>query len=188
VDKENTLIRRAQAGDESAWAGVIAAHQEAMFRLACLISGDPADAEDITQEAIIRAYRALGRFDAARPARPWLLGITRNLARNRLRSARRYLNALTRAAREMPPTPDLETARDRRWLASRTWDAVKRLPGPAQEVIALRYFLECSVAETADALGVAEGTVKSRLSRALERLRALIEVEFPELKDGFPGE
>lgn len=181
---ELELIRRAQAGDEVAWIVLVQAHQEALFRLAYLLLGSADDAEDVAQDALIRAYRNLGRFDATRPLRPWLLQITRNLAFNQQRSARRYLAAVTRwwqqtgAGTNHQDAPD-STSAD----ADLLWQAVRSLAQADQEVIYLRYFLELSVAETADALEVAEGTVKSRLSRALRRLRVVVEREYPTLRE-----
>lgn len=160
-------------------------HQEPVFRLAYLLLGDPDDAEDVAQDAFIRAYQALDRFDTSRPVRPWLMSIAANLARNRLRSAGRYLAALQRMVRLDPDSangvakasahgPDVPTL----------WQAVRRLSAPDQEIIYLRYFMEMPESETAAALGIAPGTVKSRLHRALGRLRAVVEKEFPELREG----
>ncbi len=85
---EAEQILLARQGDVSAWEAVVMAHQQAVFRLAYLVLGDPDDAEDITQETFIRAYFALGRFDVHRALRPWLLSIAANLARNQRRPAR----------------------------------------------------------------------------------------------------
>src|SRR5688572_27170151 len=70
---EGDMVRRVRQGDAAAWEWVMQQHQEAVFRLAYLILSDPDDAEDVAQEAFIRAYHALGRFDLDRPLRPWLL-------------------------------------------------------------------------------------------------------------------
>ena len=78
---EADLIARARAGESAAWEALAREHQQAVFRLAYLILGDPADADDVAQEAFIRAYHALDRFDTSRAARPWLLSIAANLAR-----------------------------------------------------------------------------------------------------------
>lgn len=177
---ETDLISQARAGDHGAWERLVRAHQQPVFRLAYLLLADADEADDVAQETFIRAHHGLAGFDAGRELRPWLLRIAANLAHNRRRSLRRYLAALQRAFAGAPTAaepPDLcgEEARA-------LWQAIRRL-GPAdQEVIYLRYFLELSEAEAARALGVARGTVKSRLSRALARLRTLIEREFPDLR------
>ena len=176
---ESTLIRHAANGDASAWEPLVQTHQQAVFRLAYLLLGDPDDAEDIAQETFLRAWNHLKRFDQTRPLKPWLLSITANLARNRRRSAGRYLAALTRAFRDEPVPASVEDKNTQYMEANDLWKAVQNLRGPDQQVVYLRYFMDLSVAETANVLQVAEGTVKSRLSRALEKLRAIIKQEFP---------
>ncbi|MEO5886491.1 MAG: RNA polymerase sigma factor [Anaerolineales bacterium] len=176
---EPTLVRHAANGDSSAWEPLVQTHQQAVFRLAYLLLGDPDDAEDIAQETFLRAWNHLKRFDQTRPLKPWLLSITANLARNRQRSAGRYLAALTRAFRDEPAPASVEDKSAQYMEANDLWKAVKNLREPDQQVVYLRYFMDLSVAETADVLQVAEGTVKSRLSRALEKLRAIIKQEFP---------
>jgi RNA polymerase sigma-70 factor, ECF subfamily len=185
---EPDLIRRARAGDAAAWEQLITTHQEAVFRLAYLMLGDPAEAEDAAQEALIRASRALTRFDESRPLRPWLLKIVSNQARNRRRAAGRYVAAIRRALLAEPepaihPAAEHDTLSDARDL----WAAVRRLEPRDQEIVYLRYFLEIPVTETAETLGVPEGTVKSRLSRALARLRDVIVREFPALREDAPA-
>ncbi|MCZ7573186.1 MAG: sigma-70 family RNA polymerase sigma factor [Ardenticatenaceae bacterium] len=186
---ESTLIARARQGDGAAWETLVRQHQEAAFRLAYLLLGDAVEAEDVAQEAFIRAFRALDRFDTARPFRPWLLRIAANLARNRRRAIGRYLTAVRRLVRATPePTTTVESRSQQAWSAQILWRAVRRLGRTDQEVIYLRYFLELSEAEAAEALGVARGTIKSRLHRALERLRTVVEREFPALQEGFDDE
>lgn len=181
---EPELVRQARAGDTAAWEQLVLAHQEAVFRLAYLILGDPADAQDAAQDALIRAYWALSSFDESRPLRPWLLTIAANQARNRRRAAWRYVQALQRSLRAEPDAA-LGTAPDPadRDEGNELWQAVRRLNPADQEVIYLRYFLEVPVTETAQTLGVPEGTVKSRLNRALGRLREVITHDFPALRE-----
>ncbi len=130
-----------------------------------------ADAEDACQEAFTKAYRALGRFKSGAPFRPWLLRIVTNEARNRIRSNARHENLAMRAVSgihmaESDPADWLLANEARRRLLG----AVEALPTQDREIIVYRYFLELPVVETAAALSIAEGTVKSRLARALERL------------------
>ena len=162
------------------------AHQEPVFRLAYLFLGDPDDADDITQETFLRAYHNLKRFDRTRPLRPWLLSIAANLARNRHRSVARYLAALTRSFRAEPRASlDLERHAAHHQDAPHLWEAVRQLNTDDQQIIYLRFFLDLSTAEAAQALRVAEGTVKSRLNRAVGRLRLIIKNDFPNLSEGF---
>lgn len=185
---ESDLVASARQGEASGWEGLVQQHQTAVFRLAYLLLGDPDDAQDVAQEAFIRAYQALARFDASRPMRPWLLRITANLARNRRRSLGRYVAALQRSLRAEPgPALQVEQAAAQRLEAQALWQAVQRLSRADQEVIYLRYFLELPEAEMASALEVAPGTVKSRLHRALQRLRAVVDEDFPSLREKFVG-
>ncbi len=179
---EAELIRRARTGDDAAITLLVEQHQEAVFRLAYLLLGDAGDADDVAQETFLHAFRSLDRFDASRPLRPWLLTITRNLARNRWRSMKRYLAMARRAGRSVDEIiRRTEPDEIRRWEAQALREAVARLDTADQEVIYLRFFLEMSVEETADVLNVAPGTVKSRLHRALSRLRGVVAADFPVL-------
>ena len=176
-----TLIAQARQGDDAAWTQLVRAHQEPAFRLAYLILGDADDAEDVAQEAFVRAYLKLETFDDKRPFRPWILGIAANLARNRKRSIGRYWHALRRwwQNQEEPATSSNPLAR--RADAEMLWQAVQQLRPNAQEIVYLRYFLDLSEAETSETLGIPKGTVKSRLNRALTQLRGIITRDFPEL-------
>ena len=185
---EADLIGRARRGDEAAWEALVREHQQPIFRLAYLLLGDADEADDVAQEAFIRAFRALKSFDETRPVRPWLLRIAANLAHNRRRSVRRYLAALGRMARAEPePMTFIGERSGEQWEAQTLWQAVRRLNRAEQEIIYLRYFLDLSEAETAAALEVPAGTVKSRLHRAMSRLRGVVQAEFPALREGREG-
>jgi RNA polymerase sigma-70 factor (ECF subfamily) len=168
---EQELIARARAGDTVAYAALVRAHQDIAFRTAMLITGHAHDAEEAAQDGFLKAWRALGRFRAGEPLRPWLLAIVANEARNRRRAAGRRQHLVLRAAAEAGTDGEAvegEPRLDRDTLVA----ALGRLAPKDRTVIACRYVLELSEAETAATLGVARGTVKSRLSRALDRLRA----------------
>ena len=183
------IVRLACQGDEIAWETLVRAHQTPVFRLAYLLLGSADEAEDVTQETFIRAYRSLGRFDTQRPLRPWLFKIAANLARNQHRSMGRYLAALGRlfhTERGAIGTP-VEAQGDKHQQAEDLWRAVQALGVADQQIIYLRYFLDLSVDETAQVTGLVQGTVKSRLHRALERLRKVIEKDFPALRDWSDG-
>jgi RNA polymerase sigma-70 factor, ECF subfamily len=171
---ETDLIKRAQRGDTHAYEELVHAYQGIAFRTAYVIARDASDAEDATQDGFVRAWRALGRFREGAPFRPWLLRIVANEARNRRRSAGRRAHLALRAATETPsgdaaPSPEaaLLTAEQRAGLLA----AVEELPEDQRAVVALRYFVGLSEHEVGEALGVPQGTVKSRTARALERLR-----------------
>jgi len=180
---EPDVVHSARQGNQAAWSTLVQEHQEGVFRLAYLLVGDADEAEDIAQEVFIRAFRMLHRFDPARPLRPWLLRITSNLARNHLRSAGRYLGALRRLSRadSDQKVASAEQEQWQQWEVQALWRAVRRLSVKDQQVIYLRFFLDLSLADVAETLGIPSGTVKSRLHRALARLRAILEQEFPML-------
>ncbi len=150
------------------------------MRTAYLACGDAAEAEDAAQEGFLKAYAALGRFRPDAPFRPWILRIVANEARNRRRSAGRRAGLALRMAEDRPtvdaaPSPEaavLATEARRDLLA-----ALERLGDDDRMIIGCRYLLELSEAETAAALGIPRGSAKSRLSRALGRMRALMAVE-----------
>ena len=175
---ESALIARAQRGDGDAYEEIVQRYQQIAFRTAYVITGSSADAEDAAQEGFVKAYRALDRFRLDADLRPWLLRIVANEARNRVRSSGRRHQLelrLTEGYRpgDAAPSPEavaIASDERRRLLAM-----VNALSEEDRLVIASRYFLQLSGEETAVALGVAEGTVKSRLSRALARLRARVE-------------
>src|SRR5229473_462626 len=175
---DGDLFTRAQRGDKVAYEEIVRRYQEVAFRTAYVITGSSADAEDAAQEGFVKAYRALATFRAGAEPRPWLLRIVANEARNRARSAgRRHQLELRLAERFRPgdaaPSPEAAAvaAEDRGRLLAH----VNGLSEEDRQVIASRYFLELSGEETAAALGIPEGTVKSRLSRALVRLRERVE-------------
>jgi RNA polymerase sigma-70 factor (ECF subfamily) len=156
-----------------------------------VITGSTADAEDAAQEAFVKAYAALPRFRPGAPFKPWLLTIVANEARNRRRAAGRRANLVLRVAGQAAgagaaPSPEAaaEAGEQRRLLV----EAIGRLPERDRDVIACRYLLGLSEAEAADVLGVARGTVKSQLSRALGRLRSAMGEAEPAGAGGGGGE
>jgi RNA polymerase sigma factor (sigma-70 family) len=134
--------------------------------------------EEAVQEAFVKAYYALPRFREESPFRPWLLTIVANEARNRRKSAARRSRLALRVAEDRPSgdaAPSPEAAVLEREDRERLVDAVSRMRDEDRLVIGCRYFLALSERETAAALGIPAGTVKSRLARALKRLRATLE-------------
>ena len=156
-------------------------HQTIAFRTAWVITRSAADAEEAAQDGFVKAHAALARFREGSPFRPWLLAIVANEARNRVRGSGRHVRLAQRVAEERRPddaVPSPEAALLDSERRAELLDAIERLPEPAQQAVACRYLLELSEAETAAVLDCPRGTVKSRLARALDRLRAeLSEVE-----------
>jgi RNA polymerase sigma factor (sigma-70 family) len=172
--EEPDLIARARGGDSAAFAQLVQQYEELAFRTAFLIARDAAEAEDAAQEAVVKAYYALDRFRPEAAFRPWLLEIVANTARNRRRAAGRRTQLAQRASSAFmitgaDPSPEAAALAEeqRRELLAH----VNQLHDDDRLAIACRYFLDLSEAETAAAMGCAPGTVKSRLSRAMQRLR-----------------
>jgi len=168
---EGELVALARDGDGDAYASLVRAHQDIAFRTAMLITQDAAEAEEAAQDAFVKAWRGLARFRPGEPLRPWLLTIVANEARNRRRSAGRRSALALRAV-----APDSEGgSAEAQVIAGESRAALlagmAKLRPDDRLVLGCRFLLELSEAETAAALGVRQGTVKSRTSRALARLR-----------------
>ncbi len=182
------LAERARRGDIDAYEALIATYQQVAFRVAYLITRDEGEAQDAVQDAFVRAYYALDRFRSGASFKPWLLRIVSNQARNRRRSAGRRLDLATRVGANRPsgdaaPSPEGTVLADED--KDRLLAAVNKLKEEDRLIISYRYFLELSEAETAALMRRPKGTVKSRLSRALARLREQLEpaADFAEAED-----
>ena len=177
-EDDRELFARAQRGDMAAYEEIVKRYQQVAFRTAYVITRSAADAEDATQQGFIKAHRALGSFRTGAEPRPWLLQIVANEARNRVRSAGRRHQLELRLAEGYRPggaAPSPEAAAVASEDSARLLGLVNALSDEDRLVITSRYLLELSGGETAATLGIPEGTVKSRLSRALTRLRARVE-------------
>ncbi len=167
------LVRRARQGDTTAYEELVRRHQAVAQRAAWLVTGSREEAADATQDGLVKAWRALARFREEAEFRPWLVRIVVNTARNRRRAAWRFEAMRARAAGEprTEATGSAEAIALGRDEVDELIAAVRRLPERHRIVVGCRYLLDLSEAETAVVLGVPVGTVKSRLSRALHRLR-----------------
>jgi len=163
-------VIRARAGDQDAYAVLVARYSALAYRTAFLLGAGP-NAEDVVQEAFVKGFRALKAFRPDGLFRPWLLRIVANEAHNLHRSARRRAALELRVADDPVDRRDPESAAIDGAARRALLDAVRALPEKDALVVTCRYFLELSEAETATMLGWPQGTVKSRLSRALAKLR-----------------
>ena len=179
---EAILIARCAAGDEVACTELVAEHQRMVFQLAIHLLGDREEALDLSQEVFLNVFRTIGRFRGQSALRTWIYRIVINQARNRQRWWRRRHRAEQVSLeerienREFLPPADALAEPDRMFgrkeLASRIWQALTALPFDQRTAIVLREIDGLSYDEIAFSLGVAVGTVKSRLTRAREALRA----------------
>ncbi|HEY3258879.1 MAG TPA: sigma-70 family RNA polymerase sigma factor [Pseudonocardiaceae bacterium] len=165
-------MARTLDGDLDAYAGLVARYTAVAHR-AAVLAGAGDDAEDVVQEAFVKAFRKLQTFRLGQPFRPWLLRIVLNEASNARRSLRRRealaLRANHRGHIEGPEAGVLGEERRHALLA-----AVRALPDRDRLVLSCRFFLELTEAETAHVLGWPIGSVKSRTARALAKLRSTV--------------
>ena len=168
-----------RAGDREAYAELVRRHAPVALRAASLL-GAGADAEDVVQEAFFKAYARLDRYRDGAPFRPWLLRIvtneTRNLQRGAGRRRERERVSWERTERLLTSPGPLDSAlsSERRRSLIR---ALRLLPERDRQVVVCRYLMDLDERESATVLGWPRGTVRSRLSRALRRLEALLEEE-----------
>lgn len=173
ADTEQRLVVLAKRGDVEAYGQLVTRYQALAQRTAYVILRDADAAQDAAQEAFVKAYRSIDRFREGAPLRPWLLRIVANEAINRAKSAGRHRHAdlavAETEASDPVASPEAQAlAGERRELLVR---ALNDMREDDRIVIAYRYFFDLTEAEMAEALGIARGTVKSRLSRAVSRLR-----------------
>lgn len=162
------ILTNIQEDARERFAAAVTAHRHAMYRAARVLLDSDADAEDAVSEATLRAWQAFGRLRDESSLKGWLIKITVNCAYEHQRRGARVTY-----------TDDLEPlaggAEDRHDFT--LWDAVCRLPEDYRVATVLYYYEDMTTAEIAKALGVREGTVRSRLARARKRLRTLLEEE-----------
>jgi RNA polymerase sigma-70 factor (ECF subfamily) len=186
---EAAAVASAVAGDSAAFGVLVERYQQAAFRTAWLLLRDSHAAEDVAQEAFVRAYRQLSTFRREEAFRPWLLRIVHNLALNEIRSRKRRggmldrLRIATPRVAEEPPHRQVEAADE----SSQLLRAIDELPEDDRIVLHLRYFMELPEREIAATIGRPAGTVKSRLHRASQRLRHVIETKYPHLREAADG-
>ncbi len=188
LNTESAEIAAAARGDAASFGALVERYQEPAFRAAYLLLRDAPAAEDVAQEAFVRAYRQLHTFRRDAPFRPWLMRIVQNLALNELRARKRRGGLVERAEPESPSiaeAPDAQVAAADE--ASALLRAMDELPPDDRTVLHLRYFLELPEREIAAAIGRPAGTVKSRLHRASKRLRQVIETKYPGLRERTDG-
>jgi len=170
------LITRARLGDVVAYEEIVRRYQDVALRTAYLVCPET-DADDAVQDAFLKAYAALPRFRDGAPLRPWLLRIVTNESRNRRRAAGRRQGLALRAAAVSgdgplgATVPGPEGAVIAAETRAELLAAISSLRDDDREILGARFLLDLSEAETAETLGVPRGTVKSRTSRALARLR-----------------
>lgn len=178
------LVQQCAAGDENACARLVTDHQRMVYQLALHLVGDHQEALDISQEVFLRVFRTLAQFRGQSTLRTWIYRIVVNQTSNRLRWWRRRhraqqvaLEQHTEAHGDLPEVRNFaqpDRVLQQQEVAGRVWGALEKLPFDQRAVIVLREIDGLSYEEIAVSLGLAVGTVKSRLARARETLRRLL--------------
>ena len=175
---EESIVERILAGDREAFSAVVSGYHRVVFSVAYRMTSSRAEAEDLCQEAFLRAFRSFDRFDRRMPLGPWLRRITCNLALNHLRHRSLERRLIRESDSERPVEEELaDTAEgpDQRLLRSQQMDALQKalevLPPLQRLAVTLKYVEELSTVEIAAAMEAPVNSVKTWLLRARERLR-----------------
>lgn len=185
-DIERELIRKCKAGDARFYEPLVRAYEPSGLRLAVAMLGNMEDARDALQEAFVKTYEALHRFDVSRSFGPWFFQILRNHCRDMLRSrqARFKLEVLDERLELRPGDADRSPERDHQRSVARDllWQALERIGEEHREVLVLKELQGFRYNEIAKILDIPEGTVASRLFHARRALKEALE----EMGAGFP--
>jgi RNA polymerase sigma-70 factor (ECF subfamily) len=174
---EAELVRQAQRGDTEAFAALMTLHERFVYNLALRSLGNPDEAADAAQDALVRAWTGLPEFRGDSQFRTWLYRIVVNLCINRSPRLRKDLDALTHDEFPELPSPETVAARvEQRELHAMVHREVERLPERYRLLVSLRYQHDLSYEEIASLLDLPLGTVKTGLFRAKERLRESLTV------------
>ena len=171
-ENETALLERCRAGDKDAFGFVVKKYAGRASGAACVLLGCPHEALDASQEAFVRAWRNIRRFNTSSPFYPWYSAILRNVCRSRLRRrARRRTVALTDGHGDSSSDSDPVLLAERNERRDALWRGVMKLSDPFREIILMKHFHEMSYKGIAAALGIPIGTVMSRLHSARRALR-----------------
>ena len=166
---EQDAVRRCQSGDREAFRPIVEYYGDVLMGTLYLMTHDRPVSEELVQETFVRAWKGIATFRLGEPLKPWLVRIAVNQALNA--KARHQLSVEPLSEADQGSTdPAFGYVNDKDEVRR----ALSQLSDDHQRVVALRYFTDLSTREVANALGVREGTVKSRLSRALEHLREIL--------------
>jgi RNA polymerase sigma-70 factor (ECF subfamily) len=184
-EDDRAAVRRARDGDDSAYAELLARHRDRVFSFLLRLLGSAQDAEDVAQEAFVKAFSRLDSYDSARPFLSWLFGIAHHAALDHLRARRPAALSLDDpdgAPDPADPGPDAEAAAGAALDAELIERLLSALPPLYREPLVLRHKEEMDIPEIARVLSLPEGTVKVRLFRGRDMLKRKLEA------CGFGGE
>ena len=181
-------IQRAAEGDQAAWDTIVSTYWRKVFNVAYRFVGSYDEAEDLAQDIFLKVFRSLSTFDRRANFQTWLISVSRNFCIDRYRSGRRdrqvfarEVDASTVQAEAPGPAADARVERQDRIALLR--EALKALSPTLRTAVLLRDIHELSYQEIAQQLGVAEGTVKSRINRGRAELARQIELQRAKLAE-----
>lgn len=165
---DEEAIRHCQAGDKESFRHLVDRYKDVLYGTAYLMTGDHATVEDCVQEAFVSAWRSIGSFQAGRPVKPWLVRIVVNKVLSLRRNHYPASSPIEAVEDIVPATGTLADEVERKDEVGR---ALALLNDEHRRMVTLRYYTDLSVPEISAVMGCREGTVKSRLHRALEQMR-----------------
>ena len=168
---EEQLVQRLRGQDPGAVQEMVASHGDRLFRSACLLCGDQAEAQDLVQETLLQAVRSGPRFRGCSTVYTWLHGILLNLTRHYHRDRKRMVYDEELARQEPAPAEEHPSWLDVEMTSGALADALDGLSGPHREVLILRFYEDMKIHEIATHLGIPSGTVKSRLHYAIAEMQ-----------------
>jgi RNA polymerase sigma-70 factor, ECF subfamily len=183
-ETEKELVEMVLAGRTEAFEPLVTPYRRPLLALAYRLTRDREAALEVAQEAFLRAFRSLGRFDASRSFRNWLFQIAANEARDRMRRSARERAAMESAVRDVPRPADPEAGREGQEIRSGLMDCLSALSAREREVFVLRDIEELDIRETARALGCSSVSVRVNLSKARRKIRDAIRARHPHLEAG----
>jgi len=183
-ETEKELVDMVLSGRSEAFEPLVTPYRQPLLALACRLTGNREEAREVVQEAFLRAFRHLPRYDASRSFRNWLYQIAANEARDRLRKRRREARLLEEAGRGLAAGRDPEAGCRAREIRSDLEKCLAVLGPREREVFILRDIEELDIRETARALGCSNISVRVNLSSARRKIRDVIRDKFPHLEEG----
>lgn len=182
---EGALIRRAVLGDRGALGSLIHHHRPAVHRIARSVLGDGVAVDDVTQDVFLRLQRSLGGFRSEAELGTWLYRVTLNACRDHLRRRRRRMQEVdlddAGAAQALQVEPSGGRSVELEWAREAIERVLQRLPEEQRTAVSLRYFEGLGYAEIALKTGIPQGTIASRVFRALERIGRELEPGLQEI-------
>ena len=168
---EEQLVQGLRSREPGAVQELVASCGDRLFRSACLLCGDEAEAQDLVQETLLQAIRSVQRFRGNSGVYAWLHGILLNLTRHYHRDRKWIVYDEELARNETPPAEPSPNGLDVETASGALAEAMQRLSGAHREVLVLRFYEEMKIHEIAAHLGLSKGTVKSRLHYAIAELQ-----------------